>query len=74
MNKTKILTILVAVGALVFTPAITPAAARWGGCAATRRRADSVPIGFAEPRIPTLAAKPSLDRVGSVRSSNLAIA
>jgi hypothetical protein len=31
MSKGKILTTLVAVCALVFTSAVTPAAARWGG-------------------------------------------
>jgi hypothetical protein len=31
MNKDKIVTMLVAVGALVLTSAVTPAAARWGG-------------------------------------------
>jgi hypothetical protein len=31
MNKSKILTTLVAAGALILTSAVTPAAARWGG-------------------------------------------
>jgi hypothetical protein len=31
MNRSKILTMLVAVSALVLTSAVTPAAARWGG-------------------------------------------
>jgi len=31
MNKTKMLTTLVAVGALILSSAVTPAAARWGG-------------------------------------------
>jgi len=31
MNKSKILTMLVAVSALVLASAVTPAAARWGG-------------------------------------------
>ena len=31
MNRSKILTALVAVGALVLTSAVSPAAARWGG-------------------------------------------
>jgi hypothetical protein len=55
MNKSKILTTLVAVGALVLTSAVTPAAARWAGGwhgGRPRRRdgpADGTAVGGAVP-------------------------